>query len=475
MAHRGILAALAIGMMACGGKMIGDEPNIQQPPPIGWRSYTLTFTGVKHTWSYGPMGTDAVASEGKTIRFDYYTGGGPRGGTPQGVLGPMFGEPVALYASADSVAKVAVTGEGSGVSFSSAGSGMGTITERWSSFALELDADGKPVGGTASGKAEGYSGDMGWMGEASARITISADVEAPAWRTTSTRSLADQPLPWDERTFETSEPYERSLAGGGPRVADLLSVPEDAVASSDMLPSFQWSDSGKARGVRFRLRNWDLVKALTGRLYGVRDLAGNLTAPVIAPYEFGGLFVPKIAARELSFTDGAKGTPATWGAAKESDACPDGKRCMSIGPFKSTPYGGCEGSGGGIAVRLDGTGLVRANIRVIAKQSSGGSFGGPPPTSFAHLQVATPGNAPKTAESTTIAWPEKTGDGPYDTGWVSLEIATSESASETGIALGGGGIGVGSSGCGSWGGAPPYMTPYDVTIYVERIGFVATK
>ncbi len=472
MAHRGIfLLAFVIGLAACGGKVgTGDPPTPPTPTVKGWRSYTLTFTEVKRTSPSGPYGTVSGPSEGKSMRFDFYSGP-PTGSVPQAVAGPVFGEPIALQ-STDGATNLHAAGE-SRISFT-APAPMGSVVDQWTAFTLELDTEGRAIGGTASGKTDVFSGDMAWMTDTTGRFTLVPDVDAPSWRASTSLSIASRALPWDERTFETSEPFEQPLSGPRPAIHELLGVSSEAVSAIDILPAFQWSDTGKSRGIRFRLENWDLADSLAGRVYGVRDLNGNLTAPASAPLAFEGVAVPRIGSRELDFTSGALGMTALWGDAKEA-SCPDGTSCLRIGPFTQTLYG-CQGSAGGLAVRFPGSGLVRASIRAIAKPNTGGPVPSyaPPPPSFAHLQAATPGVAPTMVESTTLRWSDKPGsDGNYDTGWGTLEIMPTGAGAETGVALGGGGIA--SSGCGSFGGAPPYSPLFQITIYVDRISLVASK
>ena len=90
---------------------------------------------------------------------------------------------------------------------------------------------------------------------------------------------------------------------------------------------------------------------------------------------------------------------------------------------------------------------------------------------FATLQTARPGVADHPHVTQTKSLWTLAVDGTADTGWTTLAIDTTGPASEVGVALSVGGVGMG--GCGAPGGLVP--PPFETTVIVETISVVGGK
>jgi hypothetical protein len=330
-------------------------------------------------------------------------------------------------------------------------------TDQFDTLDIVLDASGRPVSGSVSGRASRFSGDYGYDGKVSAKLTFAMDVVAPEVRATANRSFASVPLPWDVRTVEISEPVEESDVA-----ARLLGDLRKRGTASEVIESA--FSPAKKRGVSFRYTDWNAASGDVLLPDVMHDLAGNALAKSKLSFE-GALDVPLASDPSFRF-----GKPvATWGAAKVvTSGCKSSGSCLEIGPFK---WNYCaRGSAGGAAIRLPGSGRVTAEVRGVAKPSpSGPGYPGGVPMGAVQLGAAVAGADMKVADASTVHWPTVAGpDGSYDTGWSVLQV-NSDSGSEIGVAVSGGTMGIYSSSCGFVGGGPPAPIDVDVTIYVDSI------
>jgi hypothetical protein len=437
------------------------------PMTIGWRSYTATVTDVKQTWKYGgPPAGSTPPSKGWTGRVDLENGFDLDSGAKAVVL-PAYGDGQMLATTAASPMSptFAVTGGGLVLSVSGTMSGYYYVTDRYQTMTVTLGPDGRPTGGVLKGTSEAFSGDVAFNADTEATVTFVEDTTKPKWKTSSAATFAWTALPWDQRTFEASEPYEVAIspeAWFGSTV-DVWQHPIQTYAHGVT----------KERGIRFELKDWNMT-GLTGYWNEVRDFAGNASDKEIAAPSFPGAKVDKRATMTWRADDG--GVPAyLWGsAATTTEGCRDGKSCVKIGPFTHSYC--TSGSKGGLATRLPGNGTSEAAIRVVAKPAAGSpSTGAPFFTDVVKLRVAIPTGGTVDATS-ALKWPTTAGsDGSYDTGWTTVSASLGKLDAETGIAISGGGLGPdGGTGCGFIGG-PPRPMDYDVTVYVEQVTLYGVK
>ncbi len=489
MAHLGFArASLAfILITGCGGKY--EDPGVQHdsgtdselvdtggldrdtgarddgPPPVtGFRSYTATIVSVdaKSTSGGGaPEPTGPSPSMGWIGRIDIAAGG--TGETRAEIMAP-FRDLVALKGCCGSSVTLTRGKESDAplhfLSVSGPAAPYGARSDEYESLTVTFGSDGAPVAATARGRSRGTYPGTYYEAELTATIKLTPDTTKPTFRATASTAFASVSLPWDERVYEASEPYEGELS-----TKDLLGPAFTAKVKDTLLSQAGWSSAPRGRGVRFRLLEWDAASTWFAYTFGApRDLAGNVAA--VEPKSFPSVVdVPKLAGDVLRF-DGPV-SPLLWGDAKiVTTGCKSAAKCLQIGPYKQS-Y--CQyGSAGGVAARFAGSGSARALVRAVGKRVSSYGGGGLPPGSAIQFGAVTPGS--DVQHSSALPWhPTATPDA-YDTGW-STVTATSAAGSETGVALSGGGLGKPSSGCGY--GGPPAPTPapidYEVTTYVEEI------
>ncbi len=457
MAHAryGFLAlTVAAALAGCGGKTSAESETNDPPVPfVGWHSYALVVSDATVEWDSGSFGSLSSISKGWTGRIDL------DGSAVSGAIMAPFGEPQGLVGDTTK-ATLRTTKD---LAFSISGSSASAyVTESYDTFTFDLDAKGVPIGGTATGKASAFSGDVGWMGKVSARFTLAADTTAPKWRGRTIAAFGAVPLVWDERELLADEPFGEALSA-----ATVLGIDTPA---TKLVTTLSWGTPNVARerGFRFRFREWNDVEASVVPLPLVHDAAGNASAAGSTGFVSGSdlMAMPVHTTSSLDLTAPAASAAKIWGAVNPADC--EGKKCWAIGPF-SVSYCG-NSSQGGFATALVGAGTATFRVRAVGKPRFTGSM--PGTRNVVHFLAASPGLAPK-VDSTSLVLPDTaSADGTYDTGFRTVTLPTpSASAPMTGVAISGGGIGPGSSStdCGL---APP---PVDLTIYVESVAVAGGK
>lgn len=461
MAHapHGFLAlTLTASLFAgCGGKTSGESETDPKGPFVGWHSYALVVSDATLEWDAGSFGSLSSISKGWTGRLDL------DGSAVSGAIMAPFGEPQGL--AADPAIKATLR-TGKDLAFSISGtSGSARVTESYDTFTFELDAKGVPIGGTATGKASAFSGDVGWMGKVTAHFTLAADTTPPKWRGRTIAAFGAVPLVWDERELLADEPFGETLSA-----ATVLGFRTPATKITTALA---WGSPNvvRERGFRFRWNEWNDVEASAVALPLVHDAAGNASAAGSVGFVSGtdllGVPILSTSSFDLSVPPSVTGSGAKiWGALSAADC--EGKKCWAIGPF-SVSYCGSY-SQGGFATVLVGSGTATFKVRVVGKPRFTGSMAAS--KNVVHFLAASPGLAPS-VDSTSVALPDKPGaDGTYDTGFRTVTLTTpSTTATMTGVAISGGGVGPGSAAmdCGP---APP---PVDLTVYVESVAVAGGK
>lgn len=446
-ASSGLLAALLCAVVAggCGGKTSTDEPTTTTTTPItGWHSYAFVVTEAKISWEGGSFGDPTAVSVGKGGRMDLLASG------VAGAVMTPFGDPVAL-ATVEGALRVSKE-SGGGLSF--AGSSGGTnVSESWDTFTFDLDARGAPIGGTATGRASAFSGDVGWMGKVTAKFTLSPDTKAPTFRVRTIRTFAPVSLPWEQRELLADEPFLETLP------------PTIGIDVKKVVTGFSWGDPARTyeRGFTFRLDDWNDIGGIALETPVVRDAAGNASTKGTLPLETGMDLMGVGFARRSEIDASSKKLEELrrWGTVSVADC--DGTACWAIGPFPTSYCG--TGSQGGFATILDGAGGAQFEVRATAKARFSGSV--PGIRDVVHLEVASPGRPP--VSDASVKLPEKADSaGVYDTGWRTVTLsAPLSTAKYTGFAVSGGGVGAGAGDCGP---APP---PMDVVVYVRRLAVLA--
>jgi hypothetical protein len=443
------VVSFAGALCACGGKLDQGTPAVTS---TALRSFVGTVTEAKIVESWSPGSSFGAVSIGQTARIDVRI---DQAGQVELVAITPFGEPVRATGSRGSTTVVDVPQAGdyvsNGLSFRGTSAGW-SVSETYAHFEIAFDAAGAPRTLTATGQASAFSGDVGTQGTATATIALVADVVAPTWRASAAASFAHQALPWDARVVEASEPYEGQV--------DFATIYSGATrADFDVTPlttTVAWGSPAvtRERGVTVVAKRWDAVGGLHAWGAPVADVAGNVAprTPLSSP----GIGVDLLGGSVLSA--GAPGG-LQWGEVKGLSDCGDGKPCLVVGPFRQSYCGG--GSAGGVAARLRGAGHVSFRVRVTAKSVYGGSPSG---QAALHVLATNPGAEPA---SDTLAMPSApSADGTYDTGWKTITVTTPDaSASETGVAIGGGGLGSAPlvADCG------PAPSPAEVTVYIGEV------
>ena len=437
------------------------------PALIGWHSYTAIITDVKQTWTFGggPTGGGSPPSKGWTGRIDLENGRDLDSG-PKAVVLPAFASGELLSGTPGTTTTFTAPSTGTLLSVGGTMSGFYSVTDTYDSMTVTFGSNGRPTGAVLKGKSNAFSGDVGYTADTVATMTFAEDATKPKWKTTSPAAFAWVSLPWDEHTFEASEPYETAVSPEA-WFGSTIDVIQHPIQSSA-------HGLTKERGLRFSLRNWDLSGSLLGNWNEVRDFADNASdAEAVAP-KFDGAKVDKRDGTTWRADDGGI-APFVWGKSTVTTVgCRDGKSCLQIGPF---PYSYCAyGSKGGLATRLRGNGTTEVAFRVVATPSpTFPGSGAPFFTDVVKMRVAVPSG--DTADvSSALKWPTTIGsDGKYDTGWNTMSVSLGKLDAETGVAITGGGLGpdAGDS-CGGLGG-PPRPIDFDVTIYVEEIDVYGKK
>lgn len=465
MAQVGLLSSVVMACViaGCGGKLGSDTasagdsgvdaPSDTPPQVEGWHSYVATVTASSVDWMGGPEPADKKeVAVGATFRFDVRVGSGGI----DVVISAPYRDSIAMHGCCGDV--VTLTTAPSAFFDVGGASTYGSLHDTFDAMQLTLDASGRPVSASMTGRAEYIEGDYGSEGSVSATVAFADDAKGPEFRASSNRAFASVPLPWDERIYEASEPYE-----AGPTFAQVVGDGLAPIAVGSVIAEDGWGEK-KARGVRFTAKSWDgAAHWLVKPTVAPRDLAGN--AAIVTPGSFeGAIDVPRTTSAHVH---AGESTFASWGTATiTSSGCKSGSKCVALGPFTWSACAG--GSAAGIALRLTGSGKTTASVRATAKVM-GSTYGGGPGVPIAvQLEAAQPGGARKAADA-TLAWPTSpASDGTLDTGWGTLSVALPPGASETGVAISGGGTGAYHSSCGFLGG-PPVPETYEVTVYVDEV------
>ncbi len=443
------VASLVGALGACGGKLDAGTLAVQS---TALRSFVGTVTAAKLVDGGSPFGSFDAISVGMTARIDLRL---DEAGNVELVAVTPFGQAVRATGTRGATTALDVPQSNSaasnGLSFSGRNSSW-SVTETYSHFEIAFDAAGTPQTLTATGQASAFSGDVGTQGTATATITLGADVVAPTWRASAEASFANRGLPWDARIVEASEPYEgtadfAALFPGATRADfDVTALTTEAAWGSPA--------ATRERGVRLLAKRWDATSPLYVQGAPVRDLAGNVAATSLLPYDTIGL---QLSAGSTLPSGSLSAIP--WGDAKVQPGCGEGGPCLVVGPFRQSYCGG--GSAGGIAARLRGAGHASFRVRVTATSTFGG---GPSGQAVLHVLATNPGAVPVTDALTfpTTA----SADGTYDTGWKTITLTTpSATAAETGIAVSAGGLGSAPviADCG------PAPSPADLTVYIGEV------
>ncbi|MGZ3450397.1 MAG: hypothetical protein ACXVEF_12425 [Polyangiales bacterium] len=461
MAHLGFLRSVVLVsvLVGCGGK-VGEQPasstsdtgtsgdtNDDETSPTGFESWTATLTDVKVSWMYGGGSGGSPPSAGHSFRVDVDGHHGVVAMAPFARAIALVGFPGPMKAS-----------DGAGFFGVAANDASGHVSDNYDTLEITFGSDGRPVSAIARGRTERLSGDVGYEGTLEAQVSFARDAVKPAFRASASLSFASVPLPWDERVIEASEPYEETFGASG-----LFGAIASKTNASDISED-GWGTK-KTRGARFTFRAWDGVAGLAIAPATVHDLAGNPSDRSELRFD-GALDVPLHMGTSFQF--GAEKF-ATWGVTKVvSEGCKSAKSCLQIGPFR---WSYCaSGSAGGAAIRLAGAGSANATVRghAVRAMTYPGYPGSTPPNAFPQLAQANPSGDVKVADVSAMKWSSASSDGSFDTGWFSLSTSLGSDGVESGIAIGGGGVGPYSSGCSAWGG-PPVPEEYDVTIFVDGV------